>query len=40
MDFNKEEAYKKILNFIIKNNLLFNIIKSDLFKDLFNYYNK
>ncbi len=40
MDFQEDEAYKKILNFIIDNNLSFNILNSESFKDLLNYYNK
>ena len=39
-DFDQNEAYNKILNFIVSNNLSFNILESDLFKDLLNYYNK
>jgi hypothetical protein len=40
IDFNEENAYIKILNFIVENNLSFNILNSDSFKDLLNYYNK
>ena len=38
--FNKDKALFKILNFIVDNNLSFNILNSDFFKDLLNYYNK
>ena len=38
--FNEDEAYHKILNFIIENNLSFNILNSESFKDLLSYYNK
>src|SRR6266566_4463937 len=40
IDFNESEAYNKILNFIIQNNLSFNILNSNSFKDLLNYYNR
>ena len=40
IEFNEDEAYHKILTFIIENNLSFNILKSESFKDLLNYYNK
>ncbi len=39
IDFNKNDAYNKILNFIIENNLSFNIFELTTFKDLLNYYN-
>ena len=39
-DFNDDEAYNKILNFIIENNLSFNILNSSTFKDLLSYYNR
>ncbi|KAI8622836.1 hypothetical protein F5Y19DRAFT_468980 [Xylariaceae sp. FL1651] len=39
-DFNEDEAYNKILKFIIDNNISFNILDSDSFKDLLNYYNR
>jgi hypothetical protein len=39
-DFNDNEAYNKILNFIIENNLSFNILESATFKDLLSYYNR
>ena len=40
IEFNEDEAYHKLLKFIIDNNLSFNILNSDSFKDLLNYYNK
>ena len=40
INFNESEAYNKILNFIIQNNLSFNILNSNSFKDLLNYYNR
>ncbi len=40
IEFNDNEAYNKILNFIIENNLSFNILESATFKDLLNYYNR
>ncbi|KAH6869903.1 hypothetical protein B0T10DRAFT_553575 [Thelonectria olida] len=39
-EFNEEEALKKILNFLIENNLSFNILNSSSFQELLNYYNK
>jgi len=39
-DFNDNEAYNKILNFLIENNLSFNILESSTFKDLLSYYNR
>jgi hypothetical protein len=39
-EFNEEEAYNKILNFIISNNLSFNILNSESFTSLLNYYNR
>jgi hypothetical protein len=39
-EFDENEAYTKILTFIIENNLSFNILESESFKDLLNYYNK
>src|SRR6187399_3574182 len=39
-DFNDNKAYNKILNFIIENNLSFNILNSSTFKDLLSYYNR
>ena len=39
-EFDENEAYTKILTFLIDNNLSFNILNSDSFKDLLNYYNK
>jgi hypothetical protein len=39
-DFNEEDAYSKILTFIIENNLSFNILNSNSFRDLLNYYNR
>jgi len=38
-EFNEEEAYNKILDFIITNNLSFNILNSELFSNLLTYYN-
>ncbi|RKF84124.1 hypothetical protein GcM1_144006 [Golovinomyces cichoracearum] len=38
-DFTKEEAYNKIITFLIHNNLSFNILNSSFFKDLLCYYN-
>lgn len=40
IEFNEDEAYHKLLKFIIDNNLSFNILNSNSFKDLLNYYNK
>ena len=40
IEFNDSEAYNKILNFIIENNLSFNTLESATFKDLLNYYNR
>jgi len=40
VEFNEDEAYHKIPTFIIKNNLSFNILNSESFKDLLSYYNK
>src|SRR5216683_7319813 len=39
-EFSEDEALFKILNFIIDNNLSFNILNKDSFKELLNYYNK
>ena len=39
-EFDENEAYTKILTFIVDNNLSFNILNSNSFKDLLNYYNK
>jgi hypothetical protein len=39
-EFNENDAYTKILTFIVENNLLFNILNTELFKDLLSYYNK
>ena len=39
-DFNKDIAYAKILDFFINNNITFNVIESDSFKELLNYYNR
>ncbi|KAK0625919.1 hypothetical protein B0T14DRAFT_508771, partial [Immersiella caudata] len=39
-DFNDHKAYDKILNFIIENNLSFNILESSTFKELLSYYNR
>ncbi|KAK1762479.1 hypothetical protein QBC33DRAFT_601630, partial [Phialemonium atrogriseum] len=38
--FDENKAYTKVLSFIIDNNLSFNILNSESFKDLLNYYNK
>jgi len=40
IEFNDNEAYNKILNFIIENNLSFNTFELVTFKDLLNYYNR
>jgi hypothetical protein len=37
--FNETEAYNKILNFIINNNLSFNIVDFNSFKSLLSYFN-
>jgi len=39
-EFNEEEAYDKILDFIISNNLSFNILNSESFNNLLTYYNR
>ena len=39
-DFDQNEAYNRILNFIVSNNLSFNILDSNSFKDLLSYYNR
>ncbi|KAH8878501.1 hypothetical protein GQ53DRAFT_123307, partial [Thozetella sp. PMI_491] len=39
-EFNKDKALYKVLNFIVENNLSFNILNSASFHDLLNYYNK
>jgi hypothetical protein len=39
-EFDENQAYTKILTFIIENNLSFNILNSEYFKDLLSYYNK
>ena len=39
-EFNKQNAYIKILNFIIDNNFPFSVVDSEFFKNMLNYYNK
>ncbi len=36
-NFNENKDYNKILNFIIENNIFFNVLNSNLFKELLNY---
>ena len=40
LEFKEDLGYTKILNFFLENNISYNIINSNTFKDLLNYYNK